>query len=256
MAEFSSFDGVRLHYDVEGAGEPVVLLHGFAASTEANWRAPGIIDALIAAGHRVVGLDARGHGRSEKCYDPTAYTGGAMVTDVGALLDHLDLGAADVVGYSMGSATAIRFAHGDRRVRRLVLGGTGGGLSDTAEDRDQRMDRARRVAAALEAEDPGRIEDPAGRRFRQFADSTGADLRALAALQRGRRQDPLTREELATIEVDTLVVCGDEDVSPHELAGALPAGRSVVIAGNHLSAVRNPALATEIVRFLADGRRV
>src|SRR5262249_52725987 len=150
MAEFRSFDGVRLHYDMEGEGGPVVLLHGFAASTEANWRAPGILDALVAAGHRVVGLDARGHGHSEKCYDPSAYADGAMVTDVVALFDHLALDTADVVGYSMGSATAIHFAHRDTRVRRLVLGGTGGNLGDTVE---ARVERARLVAAALEAPD-------------------------------------------------------------------------------------------------------
>jgi pimeloyl-ACP methyl ester carboxylesterase len=240
---------VRLHYDVEGDGSPVLLLHGFAADTERNWRAPGIIAALVAAGHRVVGLDARGHGASEKRYDPRAYAGGAMVQDAGALLDHLRIAEADVAGYSMGSATAIRFALAGGRVRRLVLGGTGGNLDVTAEALEE---RGQRIADALEASDPERIEDPDARRFRRFAELTGADLRALAAVQRGRRQTPLSRDEVATIAVETLVICGDQDVSPDELASLLPLGRSVVIAGDHLSAVRNPALATEIVRFLDD----
>jgi pimeloyl-ACP methyl ester carboxylesterase len=169
MAEFQSFDGVKLHYDREGAGPPVVLLHGFAADTETNWRRPGIIEALTATGHAVIALDARGHGLSEKCYDPDAYKDEAMAKDVVALFDHLGLESADVVGYSMGSATAIRFALRDGRVRRLVLGGTNGGLSDTMEEL---AERGLLIAAALEAEDPEGIEDPLARRFRRFADAT------------------------------------------------------------------------------------
>src|SRR5262252_9423613 len=85
MPEFQSFDGVTLHYDLEGEGAPVVLLHGFAADTNLNWRQPGIIQALAAAGRRTIGLDARGHGMSEKCYDPSAYANDAMVADGAAL---------------------------------------------------------------------------------------------------------------------------------------------------------------------------
>ena len=98
MSEFRSFDGVTLNYDVEGSGPPAILLHGFSATTELNWRAPGVVDALTAAGRRAVGLDARGHGLSEKCHDPTAYADDAMVRDVGALFDHLGLKAGDGLG--------------------------------------------------------------------------------------------------------------------------------------------------------------
>src|SRR5207249_41 len=114
----------------------------FTATTELNWRAPGVIGALTAAGRRAIGLDARGHGLSEKCYDPAAYANDAMFRDVGALFDHLGLESADVLGYSMGAATALRFALADTRVRRLVLGGSGGNpggsLEDTAEDLAER----------------------------------------------------------------------------------------------------------------------
>jgi pimeloyl-ACP methyl ester carboxylesterase len=248
MPAFHSFDGVRLHYDDEGSGPPVVLLHGFAASTELNWRAPGILGALVDAGHRVVGLDARGHGESEKRHDPAAYADDAMVRDVAALLDHLGLAETDVAGYSMGAATALRFALADLRIRRLVLGGTNGGLGEPAAGL---AERRRHLAAALDADDPGVVTDELAMRFRRFAESTGADLHALAALQRGRNTPPPTRAEVASISVPTLVVCGDRDVSPHELAGVLAAGRAAVVAGDHLSAVRDPAFAAEIVGFLS-----
>jgi pimeloyl-ACP methyl ester carboxylesterase len=247
MPEFRSFDGVTLHYDVEGEGAPVVLLHGFVADTNLNWRQPGIIPALTAAGLGTIGLDARGHGQSQKCYDPSAYENEAMVADVGALFDHLHLGEADVAGYSMGAATALRFAMTDGRVRRLVLGGSDGNLADSEEEI---LERERRMAAGLEAEDPEDIADPVVRRFRRLADATGADRRALAASRRGQRRAPLSRDRLRQIEVPALVICGEADVSPYELAAALPAGQARVVPGDHMSAVLEPALATAIVEFL------
>jgi pimeloyl-ACP methyl ester carboxylesterase len=247
MAEFHSFDGVTLHYDVEGEGPPVVLLHGFAADTDLNWRQPGIVDALTAAGRRTIALDARGHGRSEKPHEPAAYGNEAMVADVGALFDHLGLEQADVAGYSMGAATALRFALADHRVRRLVLGGTDGGLTATAESM---AERGRHIAEGLEAASAADVTDPAARRFRRFADTTGADRLALAAIQRGRRRTPVARDALRRVCVPVLVVCGDADVSPHELAAAVPDGRAAIVPGDHLSAVLQPAFAAEIVRFL------
>ena len=249
MPEFRSFDGVTLHFDLEGDGAPVVLLHGFAADTDLNWRQPGIMRALADAGKTAVGLDARGHGRSQKCHDPAAYAGEAMVADVCALFDHLHMDEADVVGYSMGSATALRFAMSDPRLGRLVLGGTSGNLADTAAGMGE---RGSRIAEGLEAEDPDGIADPVARRFRRFVESTGADRLALAAVQRGRGRTPVSREALMKITVPTLVVCGADDVSPHELAAALPAGRARIVPGDHLSAVREPALASAIVEFLTE----
>src|SRR5256885_11973721 len=101
MARFTSFDGVELHYEVEGAGPPAVLLHGFAADAKGNWVQPGVVAALVAAGRQAVTLDARGHGDSDKPHDPQAYADDAMLRDVQALFDHLDLAQVDVAGYSI-----------------------------------------------------------------------------------------------------------------------------------------------------------
>src|SRR5689334_11895839 len=122
MASFDSFDGVPLYYEREGEGQPVVLLHGFTSSIEGNWKRPGIWQAIVDSGCSVIGLDARGHGKSSKPHDVAAYENDAMVRDVDALLQHLSLSRVDVVGYSMGAMTALRFAIGESRVRRLVLG--------------------------------------------------------------------------------------------------------------------------------------
>src|SRR5437870_9129358 len=82
VATFTSFDGTKLFYLEEGEGPPAVLLHGLTSSTEGNWRRPGIWNALLDAGKRIVGLDARGHGRSDKPHDPRAYERESMVHDV------------------------------------------------------------------------------------------------------------------------------------------------------------------------------
>lgn len=245
MERFSSFDGTGIAYEMTGAGSPVVLLHGFAADHRANWVAPGVVDALVAAGRLVVAPDARGHGQSDKPHDPAAYADGAMVRDVRALLAHLGFDAVDLVGYSMGSLVSMSVTPTEPRVRALVLGGVGGRAAGRAP-----MNRAR-VADALLADDV-RGFDAASRAFRRFAERTGADRRALAALQRARHTEPVA--DLADISVPTLVVTGDADVlvgPPAALAARIPGARAQVVSGDHLTAVFDPAFRGAIVEFLA-----
>src|SRR5581483_7741507 len=96
-------DKVELAYLDEGAGDPVVLVHGFASNKEVNWVQTGWMTTLTRAGRRAIALDNRGHGQSTKLYDPEEYRVGKMAEDVRALLDHLRLNQADVMGYSMGA---------------------------------------------------------------------------------------------------------------------------------------------------------
>ncbi|RPI10764.1 MAG: alpha/beta fold hydrolase, partial [Actinobacteria bacterium] len=110
MSAFASFDDTEITFDDEGSGPLVLLLHGFAANAYANWHQPKVTETLVAAGRRVIAWDARGHGRSGKPHDPAAYKNEAMARDVRALLDHLDVEAVDVVGYSMGGHIAARVA--------------------------------------------------------------------------------------------------------------------------------------------------
>ena len=74
-------NGCEINCLVEGTGDPVMLIHGFASSLQGNWRAPGIVDAIVKAGRKVIAIDCRGHGRSGKPHDPDAYAGSAMADD-------------------------------------------------------------------------------------------------------------------------------------------------------------------------------
>src|SRR6187551_3938556 len=117
---------VEIAYLDEGQGEPIVLVHGFASTKEVNWVNPGWMTTLTRAGRRAIALDNRGHGASSKLYDPAAYNSASMAEDVRALLDHLGIERADVMGYSMGARITafLALAHPER-VRSAILGGLG-----------------------------------------------------------------------------------------------------------------------------------
>src|SRR5499427_1798308 len=119
-------DQIEIAYLDEGEGDPIVLIHGFASTAAINWVHPGWVTTLSKARRRVIALDNRGHGASSKLYDPAAYHSAAMAGDVRALLDHLQIERADIMGYSMGARiTAFLAVKHTERVRSAVLGGLG-----------------------------------------------------------------------------------------------------------------------------------
>jgi len=250
MSSFESFDGTSLAYETCGAlgdAPPVLLLHGFAADSNANWVRPRVVGALVAAGRHVVALDARGHGSSAKPHDPAAYGDDAMVRDAQCLLDHLRFEQVHVCGYSMGAMTTFALVAREPRARSAVLGGVGARLGGR-----QLAERAPVIADALLTGDAASITDRTAAAFRAFADSTGADRAALAAIQRSRRA---SLPDASAIAVPTLVITGDHDTlvgSPDALAARISNAIAKVVSGDHLSAVFDPAFREAIVAFLAD----
>ncbi len=236
MERFSSFDGTMIAYRVSGEEDgpgAVLLHHGFASTSFINWVRPGLVDAVAGVGRRVVVVDARGHGESDRSHDPAAYADGAMARDVGALLDHLDLDAVDMAGYSMGGLVAVGVALSEPRLRSLFLGGVGAAVA-----LGQRADVFAHIAEALEADDPSTIADSSARAFRAFADATRQDRLALAAVRRGG--DQTRGQDVSRIELPTVVVAGDRDTlagDPAALAALIPGATSLVVPGDHLSAV-------------------
>jgi pimeloyl-ACP methyl ester carboxylesterase len=246
MASFKNGD-VEIAYFDEGEGEPIVLVHGFASTKEVNWLNPGWVRTLTGSGRRAIALDNRGHGQSSKLYDPASYHSTIMAEDVRALLDHLEIERADVMGYSMGARiTAFLALNHPARVRSAILGGLGIKLVDG-------VGLPETVAEAMEASSLDDITDPTSRLFRNFAQQTKSDLRALAACIRGTRQT-LSREQVAGISVPVLVAVGTEDTvagDAHKLVALIPGARALDIVGrDHMMAVGDKTYKTGVLEFL------
>ena len=240
-------DNIEIAYLDEGAGEPIVLVHGFASTKEVNWVNPGWVRTITGAGRRAIALDNRGHGASSKLYDPAAYHSAIMAEDVRGLLDHLRIQCADVMGYSMGAriATFLTVNH-PVRVGSVVIGGLGNRMVEEVGLPDK-------VAEALEAPSLADVSDPTGRMFRSFAEQTKSDLKALAACIRGNRQT-LRREQVASIRVPVLVAVGTEDKvagSAQKLAALIPGGRALDIPNrDHMLAVGDKVFKAAVLDFL------
>jgi pimeloyl-ACP methyl ester carboxylesterase len=249
MPTFQASDGVTLSYWTWGAGPLVLLHHGFIANSRTNWELPGIVDGLVAAGRRVVAIDARGHGESEKPHDPAYYGESRMAEDVMALVDLLDEPTGyDLAGYSMGAIVSLIVATRDDRVRSVVAGGVGsavvelGGVDTRAVGRDGIRD-------ALLTDDPATMS-PAAVGFRAFVDAVGGDRVALAAQATALHASPIP---LDTITVPALVLVGRDDhlaTRPEVLADAIPGATLQVVPGDHLSAVREPDFHRALTEFL------
>jgi pimeloyl-ACP methyl ester carboxylesterase len=257
MKRFASFDGVEIAYQEWGpvdGSPPVVLHHGFVADANANWVNPGIVGALVSAGRRVVGIDARGHGASDKPYDPKCYGTTTMSRDLSLLFDLIGAAQVDLVGYSLGGLVAIITATRDQRVRRLVVGGIGSSVVEQ-HGLDGRAVSGELVIAALLTDDPTRITDPHVAGFRVLADVLGADRQALAAVLSAPRPTDSRPLPLAGITACALVLVGRDDAlatRPEVLAAAIPGARLQLVEGDHLTALRDPTYAPTLVGFLSE----
>jgi len=255
VQSFKSWDDTQIAYQ-EWGGEgrapspAVVLHHGFVADANANWVAPGVVDALVAAGRRVIAPDARGHGASEKPHDPARYGEDRMAQDLGVLLDTVGAEEVDLVGYSMGAIVSLIYASGGERVRRLVVGGVGSGVIECGGV-DRRAVSNESIIEALSAEDPASLQSPEALAFRRLADALGADRRALTAQASSIYRGTIA---LGAITAPTLVLAGDADplaVRPEVLAEAIPDATLRIVSGNHIEAIADPSFTRSIVDFLA-----
>lgn len=246
MPSFQNGD-VDIAYLDEGSGDPIVLVHGFASNKDVNWVGTAWVSTLLRAGRRVIALDNRGHGKSSKPTDPEAYHSEKMAGDVLALLDHLNIERADVMGYSMGARiTAYLTVMHPRRVRSAILGGLGDRLVEG-------VGLPQSIAEALEAPSLDDVTDPMGRVFRSFAQQTKSDLKALAACIRGSRQ-VLTREQVGNIGIPVLVAVGTKDDvagSPQALAAMIPGAKALLIPDrDHMLAVGDKTYKAGVLDFL------
>ncbi|HEX3917983.1 MAG TPA: alpha/beta hydrolase [Caulobacteraceae bacterium] len=254
MASFTS-GGLSLAYDdiqpPGGDAGTVLLVHGFATSRAENWRRLGWYGAFERKGYRIVALDLRGHGESDKPHDASAYGQGALVGDIGALMDHLGLGRVDLMGYSMGARLSLQMAISQpERILNLIVGGVGGRMLKPPSGPAPTMT----MAQAMRAEDPETITEKTMKGFRLFADGQGEDRLALAAFTESRGGEALTESDLAMITAPTLVVAGSRDEmagDPQVLADAIPGAKSVTLpACDHFSAIPHALYKAAVFDFL------
>ena len=246
MPSFDS-EGVEIAYIDEGAGEPVLLIHGFASNIATNWTGPGWVKTLNEAGYRVIAFDNRGHGPSQKLYELEKYGAPIMAGDAERLLSHLNIPRAHVVGYSMGARISVFLAlKNPPLVRSMVLAGLGINMV-------RGFGAPGPIAAALEAESADDVVSITARSFRLFADSTGGDLKALAACIRSSREK-ISEELLAGLTVPILVAVGTRDViggSASALADLIPGADALDIPGrDHMKAVGDKVFKEGVLRFL------
>ncbi len=239
---------VEIAFIDEGEGDPIVLVHGFASTKNVNWVYPAWVSELRKDGRRVIALDNRGHGESAKLYDPALYSIAEMAGDVTALMDHLGIGSADIMGYSLGGRIAGHIALASpERVRSAIFGGIGMAMIEGGGPGEN-------VASALEAPSIDDVSDPVGRTFRAFADQTRSDRLALAACMRGSR-GLLSKEDAARIGVPVLVAVGttDEVAGSGPALGALIPGAEVLDIPNrdHMRAVGDKVYKAGVIDFLS-----
>ncbi|HYE45484.1 MAG TPA: alpha/beta fold hydrolase [Caulobacter sp.] len=242
--QFTSFDGETIAVHRLGEGRPVLMLHGFIASARLNWVEPGIAQAVADAGFEVIAPDLRGHGDSAAPEAASAWPGDVLARDQEALAASLGLTDFDLVGYSLGARTAVRCLVRGMRPRRCVLGGMGDSGIMQAGARAAMFEDS--IRHGENARDPR-----AGKYIQARIRAGGLNPQALLGVLASFV--PTTAEDLAGLDVPTLVLCGEDDAdngSPERLAAAMPNAKAVRVPGDHLTTVAEPRLAAEMVAYL------
>jgi pimeloyl-ACP methyl ester carboxylesterase len=262
--QFFDSNGVKIRYVVEGKGEPVLLIHGFTASVEMNWKAPGVIKAL-SSDYQVIALDNRGHGKSDKPHDPSKY-GPEMVEDAFRLLDHLKIKKAHIVGYSMGAIITTRLlATHPERFLTATLGGHSGlrdGANTSFYDKlADSLDQGHGLGPMLARLTPPGKPRPSEAEIKSINAILLAtnDARALAAAVRGFKELTVPWDKLEANQVPTLALIGEVDPlkkGVDELRGKMGNLTIVVIKeADHMTAFWRPEFVKALRGFLADHRQ-
>lgn len=237
--KFKSFDGVQIVYTDEGKGEVVLLLHGFINSRK-SWEKTALKKDMIDAGYRVIIPDLRGNGDSDKPQSEEAYQNNAEVKDLILLMNHLNIDKYKAVGYSRGSIVLAKLLTEDYGIEKAVLGGMG--IDFTNPNWDRRIMFSKAFNGDVNEITKGAVD---------YAKSINADLQSLHLQQ---KYQPVTAiSELNEIEIDVLIICGDEDNdngNAHELSNAFRNGSLKRVPGNHNGTYKTKEFSLSVLQFL------
>jgi pimeloyl-ACP methyl ester carboxylesterase len=198
---YASVNGLRMYYEVHGAGAPVVLLHGAFATIETDFRK---LIPLLSRKYKVIAIEQQAHGRTRDIDRPLTYEN--MANDTAALLRQLGIEKADFVGYSMGGATGLELAiRHPNLVRKLVFFG---GASYAPEGS---------YPEALEFEKVMKPEDLRDTPWKRSYDEVAPNPENFPALVDKIRTLDLgfkgwKPEEVKKIQAPTLLIIGDSDI--------------------------------------------
>lgn len=238
-AYFKSFDGTNIYYEVKGNGDPVLLVHGFIVNGQ-SWKRTELYKDLLAQGYKVIILDQRGNGFSDKPHDSIAYDNDAEAKDIMGLLKHLKIKKYSAVGYSRGSIIVARLLVLDKNIYKAVMGGMG------AEFTNPLWPRRIMFYHALRGDSVPELQAMVDNVKKQ-----GLDQQALAYLQRS--QPSTSREDLGKVKQPVLIICGDKDSdngSAKELADLFKHPTYRITPGDHGSASRTKEFSKEVMLFL------
>lgn len=235
---FSSFDATKIYYEVRGNGKPVLLVHGFIVNSN-SWKGAALYENLLKEGYKIILLDMRGNGKSDKPHDTASYANDAEAKDVIGLMDFLKINKYSVVGYSRGSIITSRLLVLDKRIVNAVLGGMG------AEFTNPEWPRRIMFYHAMMGDSIPELQGAVN-----YVKQQGFDRLALAYLQ--KEQPSTSKEELNKITQPVLVISGDKDTdngSAAELAKLLPNSTLATTSGDHNHAASTQEFSKAVIAF-------
>ncbi len=255
-------DGVNIYYETVGEGPPILMIHGFASNIEQNWKHTKWISTLK-DNYRLILLDCRGHGKSDKPHEDSFYGHDKMISDVIILMENLSIGKANFFGYSMGALiTSQLLLQKPELFISAILGGFVLYLPQNEKERTLYRENTLLRIEAFKAESIEHIKDPIARRFRQFAEIGGNDLNALAAVMAGTFQETpdlvgspsQSKASFKKVKTPILTVLGSDDFIPGDktlIAQLVPNACHFQIQGkDHLTVVPDPRFKMVVKAFL------
>lgn len=238
-AYYLSFDNTKIHYEIFGTGKPILLIHGFTGNAN-DWKNKPLFDSLRSNGFKLILVDLRGNGLSDKPINSEAYANNAEARDLIGLMKFLGIKKYGAIGYSRGSIILASLLVMDKHCKRAVIGGMGADFTNSIWPR--------RIAFynALINDSIKGFEG-----FRKYIAEKSLSPLVLASQQ--KEQPSTSREQLSHLKQKVLIICGNADSDNgkgSELQLLIPGSKFVEVTGDHNSSSRTVEFAQKILEFL------
>ncbi len=236
---YTAPDGIKIYYEVKGAGYPVVLVHGFIGNSQ-SWKRGVLYHDLLAAGYKVITVDLRGNGKSDHPADCEGYNHDAEAKDIMGIVTELGIKKYVAVGYSRGSIITARLMVLDKRVKQAVMGGMGTDFTNP--------DWPRRIMfyRAFSGEDVPELAATVAN-----VKKANLDIAALACMQKYQPSTP--KETLAKVKIKVLIICGDKDSDngkAADLAALFKHSTFKTVPGDHGAAVQTKEFSDAVLGWI------